>query len=120
MFGALHRQVGTIKPADGSGQVGAWAVVKGQATNKLHSSYNISSLTDNAAGDFTLTYVRAFAAATNYVTVGLCVGALNQASQVYTDDANVPTATSARILTLDTAGNKTARDPTCIAMIGLF
>lgn len=43
-----------------------WAKWHAEGTTTLEGSENVSSLTDNAAGDFTITWARAFASASSY------------------------------------------------------
>lgn len=117
-----RRWVGPTRVGDNtsSSQVGAWAVIQASGTSKLHSSYNIASLTDNSAGNFTLTFQREFASASDYVILGAAVHAVaGGANALYTDEATATTAASCRIVALFGAV-ATDMDPTTVCMVGRF
>lgn len=117
-----RRALGAIRSGDNaaSSQIGAWAVIQGSGTSTLHSSYNIASLTDNGAGDFSLTFAREFASASEYVILGAPIHAAGGfVNMLYTDDATASTAASCRVLSL-LASALTDADPTTVLMIGRF
>jgi hypothetical protein len=49
----------------------AWVNFNGTGTVAIRASLNVSSITDNGTGDYTVNFTSAFAD-TNYVTVGSC------------------------------------------------
>jgi hypothetical protein len=111
-------QPGEIAPES---QVGAWAVIGASPTAKLHTSYNISGLTDNGAGDFTLTFQRPFASASHYAIFGGGGAAANR-STMYVDGSagNLPAAGSMRILSFAFNSTGSDDDPLTAFAIGQF
>ena len=71
----------TISDAAGTGPVTltgqyaakAWGSLQCQGTSSIRDSGNVSSLTDNGTGDFTITYTTAFSTA-NYAFVSAASG----------------------------------------------
>lgn len=53
------------------GSAKAWVNYKGTATRGINASYNVSSVTFNATGDYTVNFTSSFADA-NYSSVGTC------------------------------------------------
>ena len=71
---------GLVNSADGSGQLKvqsngvttnalAWVNFNGTGTVAIRSSYNVSSITDNGTGDYTVNFATALSDA-NYVVIG--------------------------------------------------
>lgn len=54
-----------------NGAAKAWVNFNGQGVVAIRSSFNVSTITDNATGDFTTTFSTAFSDA-NYCTVASC------------------------------------------------
>jgi hypothetical protein len=65
-----------------SGSAKAWVNFNGTGTVAIRASYNVSSITDNGTGDYTVNFTNAFAD-TNYSTI-ITVGTSS------TIDANCP------------------------------
>lgn len=97
-------------------QIGVWAVIGTQTTSKLHTSYNVASLTDNGTGDSTLTFVVPFASASEYAVV--CGTTSTSRVVTFTDQDNRPTASSVRLVTIDAANALTDVDPTTVICVG--
>ena len=83
----------------------AWVNFNGTGTVAIRASYNVSSITDNAVGDYTVNFTTAFADA-NYVTTGSCQresgapeGILTIYSVNLTGALASPTTTAARVNT---------------------
>ena len=55
--------------AEASGLAKAWVNFNGTGTVAIRASYNVSSITDNGAGDYTVNFTTAFADA-NYAMTG--------------------------------------------------
>ncbi len=106
-------KVNTIQDASGNngttpallynGTAKAWVNFNGTGTVAIRASYNVTSITDNGVGDYTVNFTNALVDA-NYVLSG---------SALYVDDsqgvqpANVATpftSTTARIYTLTNSG----------------
>ena len=96
-------------------RVGAWAVIQAGTTGKLHTSYNVSSYTDNGAGDHTLTWLVPFANASSYVVLGT---ANSSTTNVFPLDTELPSAGSARVVTFSTSAVPTDTDPTTVIAVG--
>ena len=99
----------------------AWVNFSGQGTPSLNGSgFNVaSSITDNAVGDFTLTWSRAFRAASSYGVMKLArVDDVATGGTVVGHPTVAPTASSMRIRVYDNAG--LLRDPPvcCLALWG--
>ena len=100
-----------------SSVLGMWAVVGGGTTMKIHSSFNVSALTDNGTGDFTLAMVVPFASASEYVC--LSSQACGNFAASHIDDTNPPTASTVRIVTVsDGVGAFVDRDPVTVVALG--
>jgi hypothetical protein len=81
----------------------AWAVF--DATGGIYASHNVSSITDNGTGDFTVNFTTAFSSA-NYVPLAIANRALNATYGILTYVIQTPTASACRFATslLDLAG----------------
>jgi len=55
--------------AEASGLCKAWVNFNGTSTVAIRASYNVSSITDNGTGDYTVNFTTAFSD-TNYIGVG--------------------------------------------------
>jgi hypothetical protein len=79
----------------------AWVNFNGTGTVAIRASGNVSSITDNGTGDYTVNFTTAMADA-NYAT-GTNYG--NTAGSVVTklSDATVPTITAVRVITLSSS-----------------
>jgi len=100
--------------------VKVWAVIGGTPDAKLHSSYNVTSLTDNDVGDFTLTFQQAFVNASNYAVLGMFgnVTAANSRGNIFVRLGSLPTSTSCRTLTINASAIAFDADPTMIFCVG--
>ena len=83
----------------------AWVNFNGTGTVAIRASLNVTSITDNGTGDYTINFTTAFADA-NYVTVGSCDRVANGGEgilglyAVNSSGALVPpTTTAARVTT---------------------
>ena len=91
--------------AEASGLAKAWVNFNGTGTVAIGASYNVSSITDNGTGDYTVNFTTALADA-NYVTTGSCQRESGQPEGILTIySVNVsgalvsPTTTAARVNT---------------------
>jgi hypothetical protein len=64
----LQNAAGTSDPAI-SGAAKAWVNFNGTGTVAIRASFNVSSITDNGTGDYTVNFTTAFADA-NYAAMG--------------------------------------------------
>lgn len=77
-----------------------WASFAGNSTTIL-SSYNVTSLTNNATGDTTVNYTTNFSSV-NYGVAGICAAAGSGGGCVEVANGVFPTVSAVRIRTLDT------------------
>ena len=94
----------TSTPAEiASGRAKAWVNFNGQGTVAIRASYNVSSITDNGTGDYTVNFTTAMSDA-NYATVGLVqtrgTGVIANPLGITVSDDNVPTTSAVRVRAL--------------------
>lgn len=86
--------------------VRAWVNFNGTGTVAIRSSGNVSSITDNGVGDYTVNITTAMPN-TNYAVVGSSGGGAetSQGAVYLADNLTARTTTSFRILTINSAGS---------------
>jgi hypothetical protein len=89
---------------DGNGtQIGtlcrAWVNFNGTGTVAIRASFNVSSITDNGTGDYTVNFTNAMPDA-NYAVTGSCGGATNTGFFWLQDNLTARTTSLFRVLTL--------------------
>jgi hypothetical protein len=110
---------GLVQTSDGSGIIKvqsagvttnalAWVNFNGTGTVAIRSSYNVSSITDNGTGDYTLNFTSALTD-TNYVLSGMIGGTSGAYLIRDYSDATSRTTFAARIFCVNTSF--TAVDP---------
>ena len=78
----------------------AWVNFNGTGTVAIRASYNISSITDHATGQYTVNFTNAMANA-NYMSAGMAGGDYNNLMNVVQPTTDyAPTTTSCRYSTL--------------------
>lgn len=103
--------------ADNRDMVKGWVNFTGTGTVTINDSYNVSSITDNGTGDYTVNWTTAFATA-NYAVAGSCQisGSDGAASKVVVIAAGTsPTTSSVRIKTIDVSSD--AGDSVIVTLI---
>ncbi len=75
----------------------AWVNFNGTGTVAIRASYNVSSITDNGTGDYTVNFTTALADANYSATFGSAIESANVAGAACINDASVPTASALRI-----------------------
>jgi hypothetical protein len=96
----------------------AWVNFNGTGTVAIRASYNVSSITDNGTGDYTLNFTNAFADA-NYSLVGSSRNSTTRMtifSPQHSGVADPFTTTTARVRTSDDAGTVNDSDIVCVAV----
>ena len=84
----------------GSTTAKAWVNFNGTGTVAIRSSYNISSITDNAVGNYTINFTTAMADV-DYMSAGMAGGDYNNLMNVVQPTTDyAPTTTSCRYSTL--------------------
>lgn len=100
---------------------GAWVSFNGGTAAMIpYASYNVSSITDNGVGDYTITWDNDFNSSSDYITVGMHKRNAGNGGYIsYQANNGAVTAGSVRILTMDNNG-AAAEDanPITIAAIG--
>jgi hypothetical protein len=102
---------GLVQSADGSGVIKlksngvttnalAWVNFNGTGTVAIRSSYNVSSITDNGTGDYTVNFATALSDA-NYCS---CVTGTFTNGGLYVEGATAPTTTALRVKSYNAAG----------------
>lgn len=78
----------------------AWVNFNGTGTVAIRASFNVSSITDNGVGDYTINFNTALSDA-NYAVIGTCGDQPSSASPraVMTSNASAPTTSACRICT---------------------
>lgn len=87
-----------------SGSAKAWVNFNGTGTVAIRASFNVSSITDNGTGNYTVNFTQAMSDA-NYSASGICSDANNFMS---IDTTTTPTETLIRIRNTD--ASNTAQD----------
>ncbi len=82
----------------------AWVNFNGTSTVAIRASYNVSSITDNGTGDYTVNFTTALADV-NYAVVGETGGTAGAASLGLADQTTARTTGLFRIYTFTTAGS---------------
>jgi hypothetical protein len=99
----LQNAAGTSDPAI-SGAAKAWVNFNGTGTVAIRQAFNVSSITDNGTGDYTVNFTNALTDA-NYSVSGSDIGSnqTNYYSTIYSS-GNAPTASSFRFNLVHTTG----------------
>lgn len=112
---AITAQIKPALNASGSAPIyacRAWVNFNGTGTIAIRASGNVTSITDNAVGDFTVNFTTAMQDA-NYSAVLSCANNATNSSVVLVDATNVPT-TSALRMTARNANTAATIDPTFV------
>jgi len=105
------------------GSAKAWVNFNGVTTVTIHASYNVSSVTRNNTGDYTINFTNAFSDV-NYAVSSIgsnTTGSYNGTTSLYqtTIGANPMTTTSVRIRTTGN-GNVSSSEDAYFACIACF
>ena len=83
------------------GSAKAWVNFNGTGTPAIRASYNVSSITDNGTGDYTVNFTNAFANANYAVIASVSTDGSNNAVSINTQSTqgsiSVPTTTAVRM-----------------------
>jgi hypothetical protein len=103
------------------GSAKAWVNFNGTGTVAIRASYNVSSITDNGTGDYTVNFTTAMPNA-DYAIASSCGGYIDGNAptnlQVFNDTARAPTTTSVRLFAADT--NTTNYRDVKLAFVTIF
>lgn len=85
------------------GSVKAWVTFNGTGTVGIGSSYNVTSITDNGVGDYTVNFTTAFSSA-SYGYAGLAGTSAATFGKQQVKGGTPPTTTAFRFMTVDGVG----------------
>ena len=93
----------------------AWVNFNGTGTVAIRNSGNVTSITDNATGDYTVNFTTAMPDINYCTTFGIQAAAAAPSHRVYAsiDRTSTPTTTSIRIITIEQSA-AVAHDPTIV------
>jgi hypothetical protein len=95
----LNDDTGVLAVRNGmTGIAKAWVNFNGSGTPAIRESFNVSSITRNGTGDYTVNFTTAMPNA-NYVWSGACTWSSTYGGLVWVDNTYPPTTTSLRIYT---------------------
>jgi hypothetical protein len=80
----------------------AWVNFNGSGTVAIRAAGNVSSITDNGTGDYTVNFTTALTDA-NYVWVGSATWSTTYGGNIYVDNTYPPTTTNIRFYVLSTS-----------------
>jgi len=100
----------------GKGRAKAWINFNGENTPTARESYNVSSITDNATGDYTLNFTNAMSSADFAFAVS--VGDGNHTSTVRGLSYQSSTTTSLQLLAESSNGNNIDEPNICVVVFG--
>ena len=115
---SLARNIGDLPNGDDAPVFAcrAWVNFNGTDTIAIRDSGNVSSITDNGTGDYTVTFTTAMPDA-NYCTL-VTPQAMAGATSTATLDVGTPlTTTSVTLLTMNVSGNTTDTSEVCVAVV---
>ena len=99
----------------------AWVNYKGTATRGINASYNVSSVTFNATGDYTVNFTNAMTDA-NYATMVSQIRSANGTTYTIPDisPTTAPTTSAVRVENIGSGGTTTSGDSSiyCVVIFG--
>lgn len=109
----------TIRGSDnfdsaGGNAVKAWVNFNGTGTVAIRAAFNVSSITDNGTGDYTVNFTSALSDA-NYCMASSAGGSASSSSYLCIKDNATPTTTSCRVSSNTTNGSAAADQTICNA-----
>ena len=107
----LNTPTGVLATQNGmTGIAKAWVNFNGTGTVAIRDSFNVSSITDNGTGDYTLNFTTAMPNA-NYSVSGIVgdYGTINALRGIMVSSATAPTTSALRIVTCLSSGEDQAR-----------
>lgn len=97
----------------------AWVNFNGTGTVAIRASGNVSSITDNGTGNYTVNFTTAMPDA-DYAVTGVSAGSTSGSTSISGPGASgdfTLTTTSAQIFVVDASGNTSVDTPTCCVAI---
>lgn len=81
----------------------AWVNINGTGTVAIRASFNVTSITDNGTGDYTVNFTNALPDA-NYSFVGTSSHSIGTTTLVVESDTTTPTTTAVRLYVMNGGG----------------
>ncbi len=100
----LPATTGTVLNDATVGVCRAWVNFNGTGTVAIRASFNVTSITDNGTGDYTINFTNALSDA-NYAIAGTAQANAGTIPSVYVKTGVAPTTTACAILTANTVGS---------------
>lgn len=97
----------------------AWVNFNGTGTVAIRSSYNVSSITDNGTGDYTVNFTNALSDA-NYSISGSCnINTTGSSGRIFSAPKSAaPTTSAIRVATASAANTLEDQEYVCVAIFG--
>ena len=95
----IQNASGTDSPINVPGTAKAWVNFNGTGTVAIRASYNVSSITDNGTGDYTVNFTTALADANYSVAATTNRTSAVNGTILNLDSGTAPTTTAVRLLT---------------------
>lgn len=113
----IQNAAGTDSPISVPGTAKAWVNFNGQGTVAIRASYNVSSITDNGVGNYTVNFTTALSD-TNYCVAGSADDIASSTAGTYfvPHNGTAPTTTAVRIRMLNSTPNYTDRESVNVAI----
>jgi hypothetical protein len=90
----------------GQASVRAWVNFNGTGTVAIRASYNVTSITDNGTGDYTVNFTTAMPDV-NYAAVASCGTGSGANKATFDTPTATPTTSAVRVVSSDFAGSLT-------------
>ena len=100
--GSFHGDGTFITNVGGVASVRAWVNFNSEGTLIIRGSQNVSSVTDNGVGDFTVNFTSHLADA-NYIAINQTPVSLNNVTEIGIHNSQIPTTTNCRIQLYETS-----------------
>ncbi|MNF56516.1 hypothetical protein D3C84_380050 [compost metagenome] len=99
-----------VQAALTEGQAKAWVNFNGTGTVAIRDSFNVSSITDNGTGNYSVNFTTAMGNTSYATTCSVRFVAGHVSTSVNVSDAVAPTVSSVRIVTANTGSGRVASD----------
>jgi hypothetical protein len=108
-------KIATTAFVNSASPIKAWVSFNGQGTVAIRSSYNVSTITDNGVGDYTINFTTPMSDA-NYGVVATCMRVSgNTGAEAFLLETTSPSTTAVRIGTNNQGGSPT--DPAYVTVV---
>lgn len=108
--------LGKIGTTEQSQLCKAWVNFNGTGTVAIRASYNVSSITDNGTGDYTVNFATALVDANYSLAISSGTSGIGNNGRICQPVRTAPLSSAARVFTQDFAGNGFDSDYTYVAI----